>query len=104
MSPFTRAALRAEEDQVRKEPLPPLEWQQFKRLDPGAEVIILFGRGSKQHFRDAGHFWLTVLHYWFRDSPLSDTEAFFAAFLDDEHTVCKEISCEEFSTTVTLST
>jgi hypothetical protein len=96
LRPFTRAALRSEEDQVRKEPLPPLEWQQFKRLDPGAEVIILFGRGSKQHFRDTAHFWLTVLHYWFRDSPLSDTEAFFAEFLDDEHTVCKEISCEEF--------
>jgi hypothetical protein len=97
LSLFTRASLRASAGQARNEGLPPLEWQQFQRIDPGAEVIMLVGRGSKEHFRDAVHFWLAVLGYWFRDSPFSDAETFFTRVLDDHYTQCKEISLEEWS-------
>jgi hypothetical protein len=92
---FTRTALCLEVELVRKEPLPPITWQQFQRTDPGAEVSIRFGRGSKEHFRDAVHFWLAVLGYWFRDANRSEAEAFFARLVGDSYTLCQEISCEE---------
>ncbi len=96
MSAFTRASLRSEADQVRKEPLLPIVWEQFKWLPPASEVIIQFGRGSKEHFRDATHFWLVVLRYWFRKAAFSEEDTFFAWILRDKYTQCEEISFEEW--------
>ena len=96
MSHFTRAALRSEIEQVRKEALPPIEWQEFKSIDPGAEVIIQFGCGARGDFRDAVHFWLTALIYRSHASNVPDVETFFANILENDYTLCQEISCERF--------
>jgi hypothetical protein len=52
--------------------------------------------GMNQDFRDAVHFWLTVLVYLSHDSILPDVETFFAQYLEDDFTFCQEISCERF--------
>lgn len=96
MSYFNQATLRSQMDQVRKEPLLPIAWQKFKRISPGAEDIIQFGRGTRKNFRDVVHFWLTVLVYWSHNANFPDIETFFANILDSEYTLCQEISFEKF--------
>lgn len=96
MSNFNQTTLRSEVDRVRKEPLPPIEWQEFKRISPGAEDIIQFGRGPRNLFRDVVHFWLTVLVYWSQNANFPDVETFFANYLGDEYTQCQGISAERF--------
>ena len=96
MSNFNQVTLRSQIDQVRKEPLQPVRWQEFKRISPGAEDIIQFGRSSKNHFRDAVHFWLTVLVYWSQNANFSNVETFFANILGNKYTLCQEISFERF--------
>lgn len=96
MNYFNHAALRSEIEQVRKEALLPIMWQKFKRIDPGSEVFIQFGRGARENFRDAIHFWLTVLIYWSHAANFPDVEIFFANTLDDKYTLCREIAFEKF--------
>ena len=96
MSNLTRAALRSAIEQVRKEALLPIAWQEFKRIGPGAEDIIQFGHGARENFREAVHFWLTVLVYRSHDANFPDIETFFANVLENEYTLCQEISFEKF--------
>lgn len=101
---FTRDALRSVVTQVRKDPTPPLAWQEFEQVGPHSTVKIQWGRGSKEHFRDANHFWLVFLDYQFRHSnpvdvrtsiPL-DADTFVHRCLRDPYTQCQAISSEEF--------
>jgi hypothetical protein len=95
---LTRKTLRSALDQVRKESLPPVSQQEFGKTEPYSELKIWFQRGSKEHFHDAGHFWLVVLLSQARN--VADAERFLQGLLNDRYTLCKEISREEFTKTV----
>lgn len=100
MDLFTRAALLSAVAQIRKEPTPFLVWQEFEQISLHSIVIVQWSRGSKEHFRDAIHFWVVFLHYQFRHSASVDANAFFHAYLQDAYTQCQEISAEEFHSSV----
>lgn len=105
MSQFTRDTLRSVVTQIRKEPTAPLAWQEFEVAHPHSTVKIQWGRGSKEHFRDANHFWLVFLDTQFRhtipidgrtSTPL-DADTFVHRYLRDPYTQCQEIPTEEFA-------
>jgi hypothetical protein len=94
---FTRDALRSVVTQIRREPTPPLAWQEFEQVQLHSTVKIQWSRGSKEHFRDASHFWVVFLYAQFRHANLVDADIFFHAYLQDPYTQCQDISFEEFA-------
>lgn len=102
---FTREALYAAVNNVRKEPAPPLEIQVFGQYDfehPDSEESIWFLRGSRDDYRDAVHFWLKALQHVLETSIPHRT--FGRASLYDENTLCKKISYKDFLKILTRNT
>jgi len=97
---FTGPALRSAVAQIRKEPMPPLTWQEFESSGPHSVVKIEFARGSKEYFRDAIHFWIVFLQSHFRHANLSNADTFFHTLQQDRYTQCQELSQEEFMRTI----
>ncbi len=69
-------------------------------MDGHAGVTIRIQRGSKQRFRNAGHFWLIVILSEISNDSISNPEWFLQSMLNESNTHSQEISHEEFTKTV----